>query len=133
MIFVRIYCTCCFVKTFHYKNAISNNLNLSIVIDRRFSSASRVVSQYSVWLRAARPGDWGSIPGRGKRIFSCSLYVQSSSGANPASYTMGTGGGGPFPGAKARPGRDADHSPPSSAKIKNRSYTSSSSKRLRGV
>jgi hypothetical protein len=30
---------------------------------------------------------------------------------------MGTGGGGPFPGAKARPGRDADHSPPSSASM----------------
>jgi hypothetical protein len=29
---------------------------------------------------------------------------------------MGTGG--PFPGGKARPGRDADHSPPSSAEVK---------------
>jgi hypothetical protein len=27
--------------------------------------------------------------------------------------------GGPFPGGKARPGRDADHSPPSSAEVKN--------------
>jgi hypothetical protein len=26
---------------------------------------------------------------------------------------------GPFPGAKARPGRDADHSPPSSAEVVN--------------
>jgi hypothetical protein len=32
-------------------------------------------------------------------------------------YTMGTGG--PFPGGKARPGRDADHSPPSSAEVVN--------------
>jgi hypothetical protein len=31
--------------------------------------------------------------------------------------TMGTGG--PFPGAKARLGRDAHHSPPSSAEVKN--------------
>jgi len=30
---------------------------------------------------------------------------------------MGTGG--PLPGAKARPGRDAHHSPPSSAEVKN--------------
>jgi len=30
---------------------------------------------------------------------------------------MGTGG--PFPGAKARPWRDADHSPPSSAGVDN--------------
>jgi hypothetical protein len=27
--------------------------------------------------------------------------------------------GGPFSGGKARPGRDADHSPPSSAEVKN--------------
>jgi hypothetical protein len=30
---------------------------------------------------------------------------------------MGTGG--PFPGGKARPGHDADHSPPSSAEVVN--------------
>jgi hypothetical protein len=48
--------------------------------------------------------------------FSFSLYVQTGSGAHPASYPMGTGG--PFPGGKAWPGRDADHSPPSSAEVK---------------
>jgi hypothetical protein len=36
--------------------------------------------------------------------------VQTGSGAHPASCTMGTVG--PFPGAEARLGRDADHSPP---------------------
>jgi hypothetical protein len=56
--------------------------------------------------------------------FSSSLCVQSCSGAHPASCTMGTGGS--FPGGNARPGRDADHSPPSSAEVENcRSYTSS--------
>jgi len=30
---------------------------------------------------------------------------------------MGTGG--PFPGAKRRPGRDTDHSPPPSAEVEN--------------
>jgi hypothetical protein len=49
--------------------------------------------------------------------FSSSLCVQTGSGAHPASYPMSTGG--PFPGGKARPGRDADHSPPSSAEVKN--------------
>jgi hypothetical protein len=44
-----------------------------------------------VWLRAGRPGDRGSIPGRGERIFFCSLCVQTGSGAHPASCTMGTG------------------------------------------
>jgi hypothetical protein len=57
--------------------------------------------------------------------FSSNLCVQSGSGAHPASCATGTGG--PFPGGKTRPGRDADHSPhlvPSS--IMSRSYTSSS-------
>jgi hypothetical protein len=48
---------------------------------------------------------------------SCSPCVQTGSGAHPASYPMGTGGS--FLGGKARPGRDADHSPPSSAEVKN--------------
>jgi hypothetical protein len=48
--------------------------------------------------------------------FSSNLCLQTGSGAHPASYTMGTGGS--FPGGKARPGRDADHSPPSSAEVK---------------
>jgi hypothetical protein len=64
--------------------------------------------------------------------FFSNLCVQTSSGVHPASCTMGTGY--PFPGGKARPGRDADYSPPSSAEIKNEKelYTSNP-KRLRGV
>jgi hypothetical protein len=53
----------------------------------------------------------------GAKDFSSNLYVQTGSGAHPASCTMGTGG--PFPGAKARSGREADHSPPSSAEVEN--------------
>jgi hypothetical protein len=49
--------------------------------------------------------------------FSSSPCVQTGSEAHPAPYPMGTGG--PFPGGKAQPGRDADHSPPSSAEVKN--------------
>jgi hypothetical protein len=49
--------------------------------------------------------------------FSYSLCVQTGSGTHPASGTVGTGG--PFPGARARPWRDADHSPPSSAEVEN--------------
>jgi hypothetical protein len=51
----------------------------------------------------------------GTKDFSYSLFVQTGSGAHPASCKMGTRG--PFPGAKARPGRDTDHSPPSSAEV----------------
>jgi hypothetical protein len=48
--------------------------------------------------------------------FSSSPCVQTGSGAHPASYPMSTGG--PFPGGKVRSGRNADHSPPSSAEVK---------------
>jgi hypothetical protein len=54
----------------------------------------------------------------GAKDFSSNLCVQTVSGAHPASCTMGTGG--VFsPGVKARPERDADHSPPSSAEVEN--------------
>jgi hypothetical protein len=53
----------------------------------------------------------------GAKDFSSSLCVQIGSDAHSASCTMGIGG--PFPRGKARPGRDADHSPPSSAEIEN--------------
>jgi hypothetical protein len=51
------------------------------------------------------------------RDFPCNICVQTGSGAHPASCAMGTGG--PFPGVKARPGCDADHSPLSSAEVVN--------------
>jgi hypothetical protein len=53
----------------------------------------------------------------GANDFSASLCVQTGSGAHPASCPMGTEG--PFPGGKERPGRDADHSPLSSAEVVN--------------
>jgi hypothetical protein len=53
----------------------------------------------------------------GAEDFSSSPCVQTGSGAHAASYPMSTGG--PFPAGKARPGRDADHSPPFSAEVKN--------------
>jgi hypothetical protein len=49
----------------------------------------------------------------GAKEFSSILCVQTDSGAYPASYPMGTG-------RKSRPGRDADHSPPSRAEVKNK-------------
>jgi hypothetical protein len=53
----------------------------------------------------------------GAKDFSSILCVQTGFEAHPASCPMGTGG--PFPGGKARPGRDADHSPLSSAEVVN--------------
>jgi hypothetical protein len=63
---------------------------------------------------------------------SSSLCVQTSSGAHPAAWTVGTGN--PFRGAKDRQGRDTDHSShlvPCSRM--SRSYVSSSPKHLHGV
>jgi hypothetical protein len=59
-------------------------------------------------LRAGRSGD--RIP-VGARFFA---HVKTGPEAHTASCTMGTGS---FPGVK-RPGRGADHPPPSSAEVK---------------
>jgi hypothetical protein len=53
----------------------------------------------------------------GAEDFFSSPCSQTGSGAHPASYPVGTGG--PFPQGKAQLVRDADHSPPSSAEVKN--------------
>jgi hypothetical protein len=63
--------------------------------------------------------------------FSSSPFVHTRSETHPASYAMGTGG--PFLGDKARPGRNADHSPLVSWSRMSRSYKSSPSKRVHGV
>jgi hypothetical protein len=69
----------------------------------RGSSVS-IVSDYGL-------DDWtiGVRSPAGTKDFSYSLFVQTGSGTHPASCTMGTGS--PFPGAKAWPGRDAEHTP----------------------
>jgi hypothetical protein len=74
-------------------------------------SSGSIVSVYGLDDRAI-----GVRSPAGATDFSYSLFVQTGSGAHPASCTMCTGG--PYPGAKARPGRDADHSPPCSAEVK---------------
>jgi hypothetical protein len=102
-------------------NKIMNILKLKIegkhldIYDRfqrsRGSSGS-IVSDYGLDDRAI-----GVRSPAGAKNVSSSLCVQTGSGAHQASCTMGTGG--LFPGGKARPGRDADHSPPSSAEVVN--------------
>jgi hypothetical protein len=77
----------------------------------RVSSGS-IVSDYGLDDRAI-----GVRSPAGAKDFSSILCVQTGSWAHPASFPMGTGD--PFPGGKARPGRDADHSPPSSAEVVN--------------
>jgi hypothetical protein len=77
----------------------------------RVSSGS-IVSDYGLDDRSI-----GVRSPAGAKNFSSNFCVQTGSGAHPASCTVGTGG--LFPGVKARPGRDADHSPSSSAEVVN--------------
>jgi hypothetical protein len=77
----------------------------------RHGSSGSIVSDYGLDDRAIE------VRSPTGADFSSSSCVQTGSGAHPASYPMGTGGS--FPGGEARPGRDADHSPRSSAEVKN--------------
>jgi hypothetical protein len=100
--------------------------SLLLLNGSRVSSGS-IVSDYGLDDRAI-----GVRSPAGADDFSSILCVQTGSGAHPASCPMGTGG--PFPGGKARPGRDADHSPPLVLRSwMSRSYVSSPPKRLHGV
>jgi hypothetical protein len=68
----------------------------------------------------------------GAKDFSCSLCVQTCSGAHPASCTMGTGG--PSPGAKRGRGVTLTTHPDLVPRSRmSRSYNSSPPKRLYGV
>jgi hypothetical protein len=89
----------------------NQNIYQVYITARRGSSVS-IVSGYGLDDRAIEVRSPA-----GAKDFSCNLCVLTGSGAHPASCTMGTGG--PFPGGKALPGRDADHSPPSSAEVEN--------------
>jgi hypothetical protein len=75
------------------------------LVRSRVSSGS-IVSDYGLDDRAI-----GVRSPAGANDFSSILCVQTGSGAHPA--------GGPFPRGKARPGRDSDQSPPSSAEVVN--------------
>jgi hypothetical protein len=80
-------------------------------LDRSRGSSGSTVSDYGLDDRAIEVRSPTEA-----EDFSSSPCVQTGSEAHPASYPEGTGG--PFDGGKARPGRDADLSPPSSAEVK---------------
>jgi hypothetical protein len=65
-------------------------------------------NRYSDWLRAGQPKCWSSSP-------SPVHVIQTDSGAHSASYPMVTGA---LSREVKRPGREADHSPPTSAEVK---------------
>jgi hypothetical protein len=77
--------------------------------DHSRGSSGKIVSDYGLEDRVIEVRS-----PTGAEDFSSSSCVQTGSEAHPAFYPMGTGG--PFPGGKARPRRDADHSSPSSGR-----------------
>jgi hypothetical protein len=92
-----------------------DTLTTTTLLRSRSSSVS-IVSDYGLYYR-------GSILDRGRGFFFWPLRPDRLWG--PPSL-LSNGYRGPFPGGKARPGRDADRSPPSSAEVNtSRSYTSS--------
>jgi hypothetical protein len=99
----------CLLKT--ALSVIIGLLYLQLTDGSRVSSGS-IVSDYGLDDRAI-----GVRSPAGAKDFSSNLCVQTGSEAHPASCTMSTWG--PFPGGKARPGRDADHSTLSSAEVVN--------------
>jgi hypothetical protein len=95
---------------FHTVNLVWNLQKLGTLIEP--GSLVSIVSRYGLDDRAIEVRS----PAGAKGI-SCSLCVHNDSGAHPASCRMGTGS--PFPGAKARPGSEADYSPRSSVEVEN--------------
>jgi hypothetical protein len=95
-----------------FPDSIISKFSLILLILKEPGSSGSIVSDYGLDDRAI-----GIRSSAGTKDFSSSLCVQTGSGAHPASCTMGTGGA--FPGGKSRPGRNADHSPPSSAEVRN--------------
>jgi hypothetical protein len=63
----------------------------------------------------------GFDPRQRQRIFLLASASRPAMGPTqpPAQWVSGGGGGRYFPGGKARPGRDADHSTPSGAEVEN--------------
>jgi hypothetical protein len=84
----------------------------TIIITRSRVSSVSIVSDYGLDDRKI-----GVRSPAGAEDFSSSLCVQTGSGAHPASCKWVPGV--LSPGVKARPGRDADHTPPSSAEVEN--------------
>jgi hypothetical protein len=109
--------------SWHYSHMFANSISRNV---------SRVAQSVQCLATGWMTGRSRFDPRERRKDFSSSLDVQIGSGFHPASCTMGTGG--PFPGGKARPGRDADHSPPYSAEVKNEwELYLLFPKRLRGV
>jgi hypothetical protein len=94
---------------------------ISILVHNNLKVTTLTVSLVAQWVQCLATGwmtgrSWFD-PRQRRENFSSSLCVQTGSGVQLASCTVGTGGS--FLRAKARAGRDADHSTTSSAEVEN--------------
>jgi hypothetical protein len=111
---------CCFDKETDGKKVII--VIVKVIIGLKSSTIINVFTYKSCDSSVGIALGYG-LDDRGSRVrfparagnFSLHHCVQNDSGSHPASYPMGNRGF--FPGVK-RPGRKADHSPPSSAEVK---------------
>jgi hypothetical protein len=95
-----------------YKKSFENVRKWNGHISYHLPIWAGIAQWYSAGVWGGRLGGW--IPARAGN-FSLHHPVQTGSGVYPASYPMGTRGS--FPGVR-RPGLEADHSPSSSAEVK---------------
>jgi hypothetical protein len=110
-----------YLTTF-FKYRVCVALNVNDELERMKKEATMAYSEVHSHSSVGIALGYG-LDDRGPRVqfsaeagnFSLHYSVQNGSGAHPASYSMGTRGS--FPEVK-RPGREADHSAPSSAEVK---------------
>jgi hypothetical protein len=97
------------IQTVHIARWIAVS-SLSLISCSPYSPVAGLAQTFSDGLHAEKPSSWDSILCRGKRVLSCPLRPERIWGP-PDSYPMGTG--------VKRQRREDDHSPPSSAKVRN--------------
>jgi hypothetical protein len=86
--------------------AASHRINETCVL----TAVSRVAQSVQCLATGWTTGLLKFDPRQRRKNFSSSLCVETGSVAHPASCPMSSGG--PLPGSKTRPGRDAEHTPP---------------------
>jgi hypothetical protein len=111
---------CCFSTSFHFCHFVIHSVRKLLVTPSYYLPFwEMTVVNGSLDSSAVQRWDTGWMIGvrdpAGAGNFSFHHRVQTGSGAHPASYPIGTRGS--FPGGKAA-GREADHSPASSAEVK---------------
>jgi hypothetical protein len=111
--FIRVFLRC--VVLYDWKNRNTNRKRGNKEINKKENVDKLKTSQYSVWMQI---GLQGFDPQQRQRIFLVASASRPALGPSQPPIQWVPGGSFP-PRVKSRPGSDVDHSPPSSAEIKN--------------